>query len=232
MADLMKCFASLMTQALFGLGALSTAALAEPAQDKSALSREMQVAVLQTQDVGKVRELLVRGADIDAPIGCGTFSTLDGAVYTGNVAMLKLLLAHGAKPKGHELADAAFAAGHQQALEMVTTLLHAGVDPNARGQYTIALTNAACRENIEVMRLLLAEPGIKIDESDVDGYTALMWAAKHGSKEITELLIKAGANSAIRNKRGESAADLARQEIATRQSIVANLETSPQSAPP
>ncbi|MHA3774239.1 ankyrin repeat domain-containing protein [Verrucomicrobiota bacterium sgz303538] len=201
-------------------------AAAEPADEKLALAYQMQEAVLRTQDVGKVQDLLARGVDINAPIGCGTFSPLDGAVHTQNVGMLKFLLAHGAKPRGHELANAAFASEHQQALEMVKALLDAGVAPNTRSDYSNALISATYRENVDLVRLLLSQRGIKIDETDVDGYTALMWAVKHGSTDIVDMLLNAGASVAVKNQRGETASTLARQEIEKQQAIISKLNAT------
>ena len=40
----------------------------------------MQEAVLRKRDVGEVLRILKAGFDVNAPIGCGTYSALDGAV--------------------------------------------------------------------------------------------------------------------------------------------------------
>lgn len=202
-------------------------AAAQSADDKLKLGYETQEAILKTQDVRKVQELITRGIDINAPIGCGTFSALDGAVQTQNVEMLKFLLAHGARPRGRELADAAFVSGHQQALEMVRALLKAGVAPDTRNDYTTPLIQATYRQNIDLLKLLLAQRRIKLDETDVDGYTALMWAVKHGSSQIVDLLLHAGASAAVTNKRGETAASIAQQEIEKQRTIISKLNATP-----
>jgi ankyrin repeat protein len=206
---------------------LACVAAAEPADDKLKLGYEMQEAILKTQDVRKVQGLLTRGIDINAPIGCGTFSPLDGAVNTQNVEMLKFLLAHGAKPRGRELANAAFASGHQQAFEMAKALLEAGVAPDTRNEYSTPLIQATYRENLNLVRLLLSQRGIKLDETDVDGYTALMWAVKHGSLDIVDMLLHAGANAAVTNKRGETAASIAQKEIDKQRTIISKLNATP-----
>jgi hypothetical protein len=59
----------------------------------------------------------------------------------------------------------------------------------------------------------------------VDGYTALMWAADHASSDIVDLLLKAGANPNLKNKRGETAVALAEQGIATGQTIISKLQS-------
>jgi hypothetical protein len=49
----------------------------------------MQRAVLKDQDIHEVEALLKQGVDINAPIGCGTYAPLDGAVGTQNLKLLK-----------------------------------------------------------------------------------------------------------------------------------------------
>jgi len=219
------------------LAAFSCTCLSQPAQKAvqpgtprriDPLAMQMQEAVLRTEDIHKVEELLNQGVDINAPIGCGTYSPLDGAVDTENLEMLRFLLAHGAKPRGRELANAAFFNNPDKAMEFVKVLLAAGVDPNATNYYGgTPLTLAAYRGHWDLVALLLAQPGIEVNAQDVDGYTALMWAAEHGSLGIVDLLMKAGANPNLKNKRGETAASLAEQGIATGRAIISKLESNP-----
>ena len=84
---------------------------------------QMQTAILKDQDIHKVEELLKQGVDINSPIGCGTYAPLDGAVSTRNMEMLKFLLAHGAKPRGREIVEAAFIDNPKTALNFVKVLL-------------------------------------------------------------------------------------------------------------
>ena len=135
--------------------------------------------------------------------------------------MVKLLLANGAKIHGRELAKAAFAGNQEESLAMITALLQAGADVNSRRRYGhTALFWASYRGNKNSVKLLLAQPGIKLDETDVDGDTALMAAAEHGHAEIVEMLLKAGANVSITDKRGETATTLAQKALAKQQAIV------------
>ena len=143
---------------------------------------QMQMAILKDQDIQKVEELLKQGVDINAPIGCGTYAPLDGAVDTRNLKMLMFLLAHGAKPRGREIDEAAFIENPKTALNFVKVLLEAGVDPNATGNNgSTAISNAAFRGNSDLVVLLLAQPHIKINVPDGGGDTALMYAADNGS---------------------------------------------------
>jgi hypothetical protein len=187
---------------------------------------QMQSAILRDQDIHKVEELLKQGVDINAPIGCGTYSPLDGAVSTRNMKMLKFLLAHGAKPQGREIADAAFIDNPKTALNFAKVLLAAGVNPNATDNPwtgSTALGNAAFRENRDLVVLLLAQPHIIVDVTNVDGCTALMSAAGDGSQDIVDLLMKAGANPHLKDSWGQTATDLAtdfaEKSIATRKAV-------------
>lgn len=192
-------------------------------EERLKLGYEMQEGVLKTQSLPKIRELLNRGVDINAPIGCGTYSPLDGAVNVQNPEMLKFLLAHGAKPLGCHLSAAAFASGGGQSFEMCKSLIESGVDPNTPGEDINALSGATFREHQNVVALLLAQPKINIDATDLDGYTPLMWAIKHGSLDLVDMLLKAGANPLAKNKRGEIAATIAQQEIKKQETILLQL---------
>jgi len=202
----------------------STQETNQPARPRAIDPRamQMQAAVLKDQDLKKIEELLKQGVDINAPIGCGTYAPLDGAVSTGNMKMLKFLLAHGAKPRGREIAEAAFIDNPKTALNFVKVLLAAGVDPNATdnpGMGLTALGSAAYRGNRDLVVLLLAQPHIKLDIADGSGCTALMGAADQGSLEIVDLLLKAGANPNLKDAWGETAADMVEKVKATRKAV-------------
>ena len=183
---------------------------------------QMQMAILKDQDIHKIEELLKQGVDINAPIGCGTYAPLDGAVGTQNFKMLKFLLAHGAKPQGREIADAAFIVNPKTALNFVKVLLATGVDPNATDNPWMGLTalgNAAYRGNRDLVVLLLAQPGIKVNAADASGNTALMSAADHGSQDIMDLLMKAGANPSLKDSWGQTATDMDKRVVATKKAV-------------
>jgi ankyrin repeat protein len=190
-----------------------------------AVAQQMQIAVMWNPDLYKVEEFIKRGFDINSPIGCGTFNSLDGAVSTHNLDMFTFLVSHGAKPQAHNLTDAAFISDPHIAFEMVKILLSMGVDPNGKDlSNATPLSRAAYRGNLELVNLLLAQPKIAVNAADGDGCTALMCAAEHGSLEIVASLLKAGADPHLANKRGETANAMINKEIPTRDAIVAALD--------
>lgn len=189
----------------------------------------------------QLKALIKQGADVNAPIGFDRMSKvgdgpssrtptawpLDGAVQQGQLDMVKLLLASGAKFHGGELATAAFAAHEHDALAMVTALIEAGADVNApqRDDGNTALFWASFNGHKNMVKLLLAKPGIQLDAINIDGDTALMAAAEKGHLEIAEMLLKAGAKVSIIDKRGETATSLAQQALAEQQAIVSKLQS-------
>jgi ankyrin repeat protein len=189
----------------------------------------------------QLKELIKQGADVNAPIGFNrmrkegdgpssrtpTAWPLDGAVQQGEMDMVKLLLASGAKFHGGELAMAAFARRENESLAMVTALLQAGADVNSpqRESGHTALIWASFNGYKNMVKLLLAQPGIQLDAIDIDGQTALMAAAEKGHAEIAEMLLQAGAKVSITDKRGETATALAQEALAKQQAMVSKLQS-------
>jgi ankyrin repeat protein len=148
----------------------------------------MQQAVLFDQDTNTIKALVAEGVNPNDPIGCGTYSPLDGAVGKANVEMLELLLSLGAKPNERQMVYAARAANPKAGLKMVQLLQSAGVSVNAA-----TLHAAVWSENLELVHYLLDQPDIRLDERDVDGYTPLQVAMENGNVALSAMLLAAGA---------------------------------------
>ena len=125
-----------------------------------------------------VKELLSRGADINAPAG-----TIYGRTALQAACCLSM-----------------------PDLELVQFLLDNDADVNAQPgikQGLTALQGAAIRGHIKVATLLL-DWGAKVngDVAEVDGRTALGGAAEHGRLDMVQFLLNVGAQSEIPGKTG------------------------------
>ncbi|GAC1338584.1 MAG: hypothetical protein NVSMB26_26180 [Beijerinckiaceae bacterium] len=131
------------------------------------------------------RRLIARGADVNVA-GPGGLSPLAAASFNGNAELVDLLLAKGADPNALD----------------------------ASGKAPIVY--AASRGFTRVVRRLL-EAGIDVNRQYAHGLTALMWTAGYadgaGSDDIRQvlaLLIERGAALDMRDDRGLSALQIAR----------------------
>lgn len=161
----------------------------------------MQRAVLLDQDILTAERLLKAGFNPQAPIGCGTFDSLDGAVYRANPEMVELLLRYGARPNESTFVQAAFLIPFDSAVRIVTEFLQAGADVNSKMRYSenpakywTALHQAVWHQNSDLVRLLLAQKDVSLNDIDGDGYSALAIANKNGDGTIADLLLRAGAD--------------------------------------
>jgi hypothetical protein len=198
---------------------------------------QMQQAVLYKQDLKEIRGILKAGFNINDPIGCGTFNSVDGAVGVGNVEILNFLLANGAQPKESALLQAVWCRKPEVSFRLVEALLKAGADAGYKDYYpkewnagdthkpdtnrfNSALHIACYQGYFEVVNLLLSHPGVELNGLNIDGRTPLMSAAAQGNEKIVALLLAKGANVDIKNGRGETAATVAAKRNGDRSKIL------------
>jgi ankyrin repeat protein len=149
-------------------------------------------------DLDTMRLILDAGVDVNAAGATGVTPLL-GASYNGNVAAVRLLLSRGAKanaaaamptlfpidqPKSGPIAlseiTPLLAAASAAPVELITALLDAGADINAkdgRGMTPLMLAVATNHQNPAVIRLLLAR-GADVTVQSKVGETAADWARK------------------------------------------------------
>jgi ankyrin repeat protein len=134
------------------------------------------------------------------------------AAKYGNKEMLALLKEHGAnveKVGSKAITDAArFCRTPEQSCENVTYLLTLRIDPNSRDKDgRTALHEAA--SNSQLVRVLLengADVHAKVNDDDhFGGSTPLLIASGRGCLEAVEVLLDAGSDIRVQNKRGETA---------------------------
>ena len=161
----------------------------------------------------KISKLLLdKGADLHAKDKHG-WSILHYAVCYGNEEILEYLLNRGADIHAKEKRGWTvlhIAARNGQA-EKARLLLENGTDVHEyQGQGWNALHLAVRYGQPDTISTLL-EYGINID-ADNGGWTALHLAALNGHLDIVSILLNKGANSAILNRDGKMALDIAREE--------------------
>ena len=86
--------------------------------------------------------------------------------------------------------------------DILLILLEAGMDPNIHGEHVPALHVAASNDNVEAAKILISH-GAKIDIRDsVNNDTALIYGIRDGKFRVAELLLEAGADPNLTDRRG------------------------------
>jgi ankyrin repeat protein len=121
----------------------------------------------------------------------------------GHVVIVKMLLAHGCIPVD-QTNDKGWSALHIAAFRnkpgMVAYLLTAGANVNLADRMQVtALMVASLRGFVDIVKTLLAQKGIAVDQVDADGMSALHMAAFHNKLEVMSCLLGAGANGNLAN---------------------------------
>jgi len=103
------------------------------------------------------------------------------------------------------------AAAYGGQTEMATLLLAKGarIDALDRLQKN-AMTYAAGAGSTEIVKMLLAR-GVDPNAVYHNDLTALMWAAGFGKTATVKVLLDAGARADLKDNRGQTAADMARE---------------------
>lgn len=92
------------------------------------------------------------------------------------------------------------------------SLLAAGADLHGRVDRYTPLIRAVDKQQYTAT-LFLLEQGAGVDIAALESlWTPLMFAANDGNRQIAALLLENGANTRLRNKDGETAADMARKK--------------------
>ncbi len=174
-------------------------------------------AASEQDNTSTVQSLIGHGADVNIAGRTG-LTPIAAAAYAGNDQIVRLLLDKGGDPKK---ADATGKAPICYAVargfpKVVRLLLDHAFDVNARyGNDLTALMWAAGHEDaagssdVADVLTLLIDHGAHIDDQDNRGRTALMIAASLGHEKAVDVLLARGADKALHDKAGKTAADLA-----------------------
>ena len=157
---------------------------------------------------GQTMEILLKaGADVNVlpkkiscvSLECDT-TPLMIAARKGNIPAMNTLLAAGADVNARTSRgfSALTMAAFDEQWPAVETLLKAGADPNARGKqqynpYSV-LEMAAGKGQLGVMEAIIKLGVVDVNEVNVDGSTALSFAAGNDQADAINLLIKSGSD--------------------------------------
>jgi ankyrin repeat protein len=169
-------------------------------------------------DVETAQLLIDNGADVNAE--SSTLGPLRGVIYEGlpetQLAMVRLLLAAGAKvnPQITFNDPPLVMAASRGLCDVAQVLIDAGADVNVCGEQNTPLCAAVRGGKMEMIDLLLAAKGIKVNARNrYRGQTALHCAAmwKTIDPAVIARLLAHGADIKLTDESGQTAADLAEE---------------------
>jgi len=165
------------------------------------------------QDETRARQMIAEGAALNSRNRAGE-TPLILWVRAGNAAMVAWLIEKGASvnlaalDRTTPLMAAAFAGN----VQIMQTLLDAGAEIDTTDQvFKTAMIYAAAQGHAQAVRLLL-DRGVAVNRLYYHNLTALMWAAGYGQADCVRLLLERGADRALKDDRGKTAADIAREQ--------------------
>ena len=178
----------------------------------------------EANKLGMIALLLELGANVNARAIDGSTPLFTAAEQDRGPA-IALLLDHGADPNlpGRKGLGPLAASAYNGSPDSVERLLKHGADPNALDDDgAAAIVYAAAQGYASVVALLL-EAGVDVNRRYAHGLTALMWAAGYNASAgvddvdaTIKTLIEHGAALDLKDDRGKTAADIARELVTSR----------------
>lgn len=162
-------------------------------------------------NLDRIKKMLQKGVDVNS-VDYDKRSPLHLAAANGRLEVVQYLLTVGADVHavdrwGHTVLDEATSGGHQ---DVMSALRVAGADlgrtPRRHNTSTtvedgVKLCSIAAQGDVEAMQALQAK-GIRLDEVDYDGRSALHIAAAHGHLELVKWLVNNHAKVNLRDNFG------------------------------
>lgn len=191
----------IIAQPTLGQAGQLTQLLDQP--DVDGQTRLIRAAIANRPDA--VRDLCLAGANIHAVDSNGATALFMAASRGHEVVVERLVAADANMPVADKI-DALITAAMEGRVTVVKKLLAAGVDVNSvtklGGGCMTALIGAVLEGKTAIVALLLEATGIKLDQADKDGRTALFHAADKGREAIVASLLAAGADANVADARG------------------------------
>ena len=181
------------------------------AESNPSVNAQLLVAARNT-DIEAVKKSLDRGAAPNSRNRLGKKS-LYIAIEKNRIDIAKMLIAAGADVHlpSLEKVTPLIAASYAGSLPLVDLLLQNGAKHQPTDRlHKSALVYAAGMGHTEVVERLL-QAGAPVDQTPVDALTPLMWASGQGHAETVKLLLAKGANKLLKDERGLTAMDMAKE---------------------
>jgi len=168
------------------------------------------VLLMAADSPAKVRELLARGAKVNAAAQSGHDALMVAALFRDNRETLATLLKAGATAKARAKvrygANPLSIATITGDVEMVRLLLDAGSDPNhvfrLLGQTPVTPLALAAQFDSAGLIYALVKGGARMDLTDPDGMTELAWAALVHKDASVRALLELGADPKVKDRFG------------------------------
>jgi len=198
--------------------------LVDRGADVNATAKTGYTALLTAASYGGAREtvryLLEHGARLKPekrPIF--NASALTNAIPAGDLELIRLLLNAGASPTQSVIAAGTVSmrpadiAQTYAASEILAVLLKAGADANSHDPSGLSLLSWAVIKNDPATVEVLLRAGARVNEVDKLGMTPLLYGAAldFDDTKVVELLLRNGADPAVRDPNGLSVRELARK---------------------
>jgi ankyrin repeat protein len=169
------------------------------AEERDGPSPRALVEAIRAADKDQVRQLLRRGADVNARTEDGT-TALMHATSVGDIGLVRMLLDHAADVNARNKAGATALMWAVGDGDKVRALLDRGADVNARADSgsTPLLIAVGSPGAAGVVKLLI-EKGAEVRHHH-RGFTVLMAAAEVGDCEMVQLLLVKGADAKAGNR--------------------------------
>jgi len=196
--------------------ACALAALMSGTQARGQVAEQLNVRLLEfskQQDEVRARQMIAEGAAINSRNRAGE-TPLILWVRAGNAGMVTWLIEKGASVNLAALdrTTPLMAAAFTGNVQIMQTLLDAGAEIDTADQvFKTAMIYAAAQGHAPAVRLLL-DRGVAVNRLYYHNLTALMWAAGYGQADCVRLLLERGADRALKDDRGKTAADIAREQ--------------------
>lgn len=154
-----------------------------------------------------LRRLIAAGADVNAELYSGT-TALSVAAARSSAPAVDILLAAKADP---DLDKPLLTAVRYGRTDIVKKLVEAGAKTDLQDSDGHSLLQLAAMQGAEDTAALLLQKGHDINQRDRQhGHTPLHWAVHYNRMQMVEFLLEQGADTQVKNNRGQTALQLAR----------------------